>query len=1473
MVLTQFPDPTVFYCFNFSHGYLHLVAGSQLTEEEESLLARFTRVFEQTYARFLDLEKAEAQTRTAQINLAVERVRAKALAMHKSEEIIEVVAKLKDEVMGLDIPDVVAATIFLNEGDDKVRMWDLSSLEHDDNYSEVPFDVTFKLKKTDPHLYIKRVWENPENYFVEIQEEKDFKRLMLWLREQNKHEIAAEVEDFIEKVQLKRLYHTAKKLNNGKLVIDQLNPPTDEMETILTKMGAAFDLAYKRFEDLKNAEAQAKEALIEAAIERVRSRSMAMHKSSELRDVVNTLHIEFRSLNLNFHVAAIQLLLDETKDLDLWIATDDGLYSDIIHWPHVDLRILNEMNKARKSKTNIEILLSKSETKEFLDEYFKLDGTPQERKAALSSVEFIDIIAFYQANTGIFLMRYSEGTFTEEEKNITQRFSRVFEQTYTRFLDLKKAEAQAREAQIEAALERVRAKTMAMHKSSELSEVAVELFDQISLLTAIPSRFNIAIVNEQEKVFDIWVTDVKGRNLNKLFVFDIEKSEVVAEVFDAWKNKKKYVIQHLSGKRLDKWIKYASEEVGIPFDKSALKENRYINSILFKQGCIGITTDDIPNNSVLLLLERFAKVFEQTYTRFLDLQKAEEQARESQIEAALERVRSRSMAMHNSEELLEVINVVSEQLQQLGMKFSNASFGINTGSFDFDFWVAAPGIDHPFRIHLPYLDSPVFNRLKDAQINEQSFFADSFNAIETKEWMQHLFANNDIAEFTPQTREYLLSKIGFVRSSVLLKNIILSIINYEGIKYSNDENDVYIRFANAFEQAYTRFLDLQRAEAQTREAQIEGALEKVRSRSLAMHQSEELWDVIGEVFLQLEALKIQIDACFINIFQDNHPKDITCYIAAGGQTYKGSTFIPYDDFIIFNRLIEAREKEERFYAITMGKEEKDRWWKYFYAKASNIKVSINRKNHILKTTGLAQSVALGEHASIHMMKYVDSPYLEEENKILMRFVKAFDQVYTRFLDLQKAEAQTKEAQIEAALERVRSRTLAMQKSEELAETSVIVFKQLLELGIAPNRLFIGIIKNDNDTIEAWSTNVDGSKLANQFSPQASKNKSIKKMLDGWKQQKKSLVVDMKGKELETYFRYLSEDMKVPFIDGLKQKRRVQTIAYFSGGLIGMAAPEEQPDDTIHLLERFAAVFNLTYTRFKDLKIAEANAEKAEQDLIKLQAAKKSAEDALSELQLTQTQLIQSEKMASLGELTAGIAHEIQNPLNFVNNFSEVSKELLDEMLEELENGDMEEVRAIMDDVIQNLEKINHHGKRADGIVKGMLQHSRSSTGTKEAVNINTLADEYLRLAYHGLRAKDKSFNATLVTDFDDNIGTIKIIPQDIGRVVLNLLTNAFYIVNEKQQSNKNGYEPTVTLTTKKTGNLVIISVKDNGNGIPKHVLEKIFQPFFTTKPTGQGTGLGLSMSYDIVTKGHGGELNVETKEGEGTTFIIKLPNN
>ncbi|HEU4860922.1 MAG TPA: ATP-binding protein, partial [Chitinophagaceae bacterium] len=275
-------------------------------------------------------------------------------------------------------------------------------------------------------------------------------------------------------------------------------------------------------------------------------------------------------------------------------------------------------------------------------------------------------------------------------------------------------------------------------------------------------------------------------------------------------------------------------------------------------------------------------------------------------------------------------------------------------------------------------------------------------------------------------------------------------------------------------------------------------------------------------------------------------------------------------------------------------------------------------------------------------------------------------------------------------------------------------------------------------------------------------------------------------------------------------------------------------------------------------------------------ANKVLEMTLTNLKATQSQLIQSEKMASLGELTAGIAHEIQNPLNFVNKFSEVNKELLTELNEEIENGNYSGAKSIAKDAINNQEKINHHGKRADAIVKGMLQHSRSSSGAKEPTDINALADEYLRLSYHGLRAKDKSFNATMKTDFDESIGKINVVPPEIGRVILNLINNAFYAVDEKKkapQSASGGgdeYEPTVIISTKKEKDKVEIKVKDNGNGIPQKVLDKIFQPFFTTKPTGQGTGLGLSLSYDIV-NAHGGELKVETKEGEGSEFIILLP--
>ncbi|MBS1918603.1 MAG: GHKL domain-containing protein [Bacteroidetes bacterium] len=449
----------------------------------------------------------------------------------------------------------------------------------------------------------------------------------------------------------------------------------------------------------------------------------------------------------------------------------------------------------------------------------------------------------------------------------------------------------------------------------------------------------------------------------------------------------------------------------------------------------------------------------------------------------------------------------------------------------------------------------------------------------------------------------------------------------------------------------------------------------------------------------------------------------------------------------------------------------------------------------------------------------------------------------------------------------------MQKSDELAETSAELFKQIIALGISPNRLYINIIKDSNGDAEFWITDEDGSKVSMAYEDNLNNNPTFRKMFDGWKSKTKSLVIDMHDEELQEYFSYLNS-INVPFKGGLSQKRRVQHLAFFSKGFIGMASPDEQPAETMQLLERFAYVFNLTYTRFNDLQIAEAHAVQAEQDLIEIKAARKKAEETLEELQATQKQLIQSEKMASLGELTAGIAHEIQNPLNFVNNFSEVSCELIEELKSERAKvkGERDEdlENEILNDIEQNLQKINHHGKRADAIVKGMLQHSRKSEGKKEPTDINALCDEYLRLSYHGLRAKDKSFNAEMKTDFDTTLSKLNVVPQDIGRVMLNLFNNAFYAISERQKAEGERFKALISVQTKNSEKRIFISVSDNGNGIPTSIKEKIFQPFFTTKPTGSGTGLGLSLSYDII-KAHGGEIKVESKENEGSTFIIQLP--
>ena len=455
----------------------------------------------------------------------------------------------------------------------------------------------------------------------------------------------------------------------------------------------------------------------------------------------------------------------------------------------------------------------------------------------------------------------------------------------------------------------------------------------------------------------------------------------------------------------------------------------------------------------------------------------------------------------------------------------------------------------------------------------------------------------------------------------------------------------------------------------------------------------------------------------------------------------------------------------------------------------------------------------------------------------------------------------------------------MHSSDELAETAVVVFKQLINLGIEPNRLYIGIINDDSGDIEFWATEEDGSKISNRITGKTSKNISMAKMYQGWTRQMKSLTIDMEGKELEDYFHYLSVELRVPFKLGLSQKRRVQSIAYFSKGFIGIASPEPQPEETISLLERFASVFNLTFTRFNDLKLAEAQAHQAHLDLIQLQTEKQRAEDALSELSATQAQLVQQEKLASLGQLTAGIAHEIKNPLNFVNNFSSVSMELVDEVMDEIQRSASHlttgEIPHLLADVKTNLAKIIEHGTRADGIVKSMLQHSRGGSSRREPTDLNALIKEYVNLAFHGMRAAKNPINVNIELDLDEAIGKVLLKAEDFSRVILNLCQNAFDAMRDKQNSGDEkqqpgSYFPKLTVRTRREISRMIIQVEDNGPGIPDTIKDKVLQPFFTTKKGTQGTGLGLSITNDIV-KAHGGEMRIETSGNGGATFTIGLP--
>ena len=1448
---------------------------TSITDEDFRVLKRFAKVFEQAYVRFLDLQKAEAQAREGQIQLALERVRARAMAMQKSDELKELIATVYIELGRLDFL-LNRADIEIYDPKTRDSTWWMFHPE-----SSEPIGLLVKYHELPPYLAHLKGWEEREAkwlYILEGEVKKTWDKFLFTQTELSK--LPGVVIANMRSVE--RAYLYASFNNFGCLSIATLEPITDEQFDILLRFAKVFDLTYTRFNDLKQAEAQAREAQIEAALERVRSRTMAMQHSEDLTEVANLLFQQVQVLGVPAWSCGFNIWDEKENCFTGWMSSE-GILQPPFKIPFSEVPTFNRFYESRK---NGEVFyVEEVGGQALVDQYQYMRGLPGfgkilddflESGFTLPTFQINNVANFLQGNL-IFIT--SENV--PEAHDIFKRFAKVFEQTYTRFLDLQKAEAQAREASIEAALEKIRSRSLAMLRSDELKEVVAVLFDKLKELGLVfDGGAGIHLFRENSRDAEIWV---RSPEVDEPICSNLPYDEDFATnpiIIDVWKAKD--TGEHILNKT------YSFQEKNNYFDyvfkhndTSILPEpvRRFIKGtesytatfIAEKNSLLGVNswTGQLFSESDILVFKRVAKVFEQAYVRFLDLQKAEAQAREATIEAALERIRAKTMAMHESAQLAETAKVFFEQFDLLGQIPDRMSIGIfKEETNKLELWVTD---QHGNQVNNEYffsLDEPTsIAKIYKAWKDRKDICVVDLTGEELARWLQYVKEKARLPIDETKIKGRRVQQTAFFSKGCLL------FTTHEPVKEQTMQ--LLVRFARVFDLTYTRFLDLQKAEAQAREATIEAALERVRSRSLAMHSSDELKEVVSVVFDRLEDLGFDLykGAAIIMVFSNSSKAHIQ-WVADPIHTFARPFLVPYTEHSISADIYKAKENGTGYLSKLYAPEEKNQYFEFLIKHTDYKHLPEYAKKLLLESEQYGVSIAFEKNTAIFIPTNTGKLLSDDEMKILKRFTKVFEQVYVRFIDLQKAEANAKEAVRQASVDRVRAEIASMRTTKDLEKITPLIWNELSILHIPFIRCGVFIMNEEEQQMNVHLSTPEGEAIA-AFHLPYNISSNFSEIVHQW-HHKESYISRWSKEEFNGVADSLVQQgavgTKDAYLGSLPKEGIYLHFLPFFQGMLYVGNLTKLAKEELDLIQAVADAFSTAYARYEDFN--------------KLEAAKKQVDFALNELRATQKQLIQSEKMASLGELTAGIAHEIQNPLNFVNNFSEVNKELISEMKEEIEKGHFDEVKIIAGDIEENEEKINHHGKRADAIVKGMLQHSRASTGKKEPTDINALCDEYLRLSYHGLRAKDKSFNAEIKKNFDVSIGKINIIPQDIGRVLLNLFNNAFYAVTEKKKQlvnkqkseNFNLYQPTVSVTTSLNpsaidgadGASVSITVSDNGNGIPEKIKEKIFQPFFTTKPTGQGTGLGLSLSYDIV-KAHGGEFKVETKEGEGSEFVVELP--
>ena len=1185
-----FPLPTfqINHLANFSHGNLLFITYEPCPEAHD-IFIRFASIFEQTYTRFLDLQKAEAQTRESQIQLALERVRARTMAMQRSDELVDTAGLLFQQIKELGV----------DQWGNSFQLWD------DDMKAITAWTCTqgvrlpiFKIPTTEDPVMINIVnaARKGEDLYVEpmggeaLQNHYNYMFSLPTLKEVFFGKLA----DAGFTPPTFQIFHAAYFSYGYILFIT--HEPYPEAHDIFKRFAKVFEQTYTRFLDLQKAEAQARESQIQLALERVRARTMAMHHSSELSEAAALLFDQLKQLGAELWSCGFAICEKNNVLVEKWMFATVGQLLDHMFIPH-------DADDAEQSmydtwKNNIDLYAFVTEGDELRKIYENLMTIPTVKEVFQKIIESGIALPVWQKN---HIASYKYGylliitTKPFEETQVFVRFAKVFEQTYTRFLDLQKAEAQAREAQIQLAMERVRARTMAMQRSEELQDVAVLLFQQVKELGIQAWSTGFNIWQEGDEAYIDWVTNPSGGFMEP-YTVDLTTHPIFREISEAKKRGEDFRVFDFSGEALAET--YALLVSFAPKQFEAIKVSgiplpaRYINHYVYSDqvGLMFITFEPVPEAHDIF--KRFGKVFEQTYTRFLDLQKAEAQAREATIESALEKVRGRAMAMHKSDELLEAGELLYRELSKLGIPSLTAGYVLMDEEEKIGWnYTASPadGKIAPLPVGIPHTETSVMKSVAASWKKQEPYY---FIELDAQETIAH---QTYIAEHSinfPYTAAELISfspgKI--VLHSFNFKQGYLLIVG--SAKLTADQEEMMLRFTKVFEMTYTRFLDLQKAEAQAREAKIEAALEKVRSRTMAMQHSNDLQDTAFLLFQQVQALDVTIFACGFNIWDDDR-KAATAWMAREDGIAPPFKTSSAED--VFFHIHEAAQRGESLFVKEQGGEELETHYRYL-----NTIPLFKEEAEKIAQAGVSFPTFQIMHCAYFSQGYlmfISYESVPDAHDIFKRFAKVFEQTYTRFLDLQKAEAQAREAQIEAALERVRSRSMAMQNSDELAELVATVFKELNRLEFALTSCIIWINNPESLTAEMWVASTEMNKPPEPYYIKPFHHPYFKSVLNAWKEKNKKWVYEMKGEEKKIFQQtFFNEVGSFPSIikKALEAPESVvYSASFYNFGALEIVATEKVTDKKFEILHRLGKVFDMSYTRFNDLKQAEAQAREAQ----------------------------------------------------------------------------------------------------------------------------------------------------------------------------------------------------------------------------------------------------------------------------------------